>query len=149
MYQKHNKITDSTLFDKLIDDAPEVTFEKEIKHLYTIEEFEQSIKNDLSNLLNTRVATLWNIYSTSAPTPYSYGINISEAISGENIFDVAALEEQIEKIIKLFEPRLLSPRVHINNIDPLPATLLLNIEANIMIKKQRVKISFPLVIKND
>lgn len=149
MYQQNNKIAHTTLFDKLIDEDPELPFEKEIKHLYTIEELAQSIKEDLSKLLNTRVPTLWNIYSSKVPTPYSYGINIFEAISSDNIFDLSDLEEQIEKIIKLFEPRLISPHVHINNLGPSPSTLLIIIDANIMIKKQRVKLSFPLVIQND
>ncbi|MDR1333993.1 MAG: type VI secretion system baseplate subunit TssE [Holosporaceae bacterium] len=132
------------LFEKLTDEAPEAQFEKVPRRFPTLEEVQNSIREDLTRLLNTRIAILWK--NRKDLTPFSYGVNITAPTSAENVFEIQELENSIDKIIKLFEPRLKDVKSKIVRFGNDPRSLFVNINATTEFENQRTPLSFPVVI---
>jgi type VI secretion system lysozyme-like protein len=134
------------LFEKLIDNDPEVLFEKVPKQLANLAELEDLIRLDLSRLLNTRISIFWKNYSSKIAIPFAYGVNITAPASAENVFEIQEIEAHVDEIIKQFEPRLIGARSHVINLGKDPSSLFMNIEATIEIENRRTPLSFPVVI---
>ncbi|MDR3186947.1 MAG: type VI secretion system baseplate subunit TssE [Holosporaceae bacterium] len=132
------------LFEKLTDEAPETPFEKTPRRFPTLEEVQNSVREDLARLLNTRIAILWK--NQKDLTPFSYGVNITAPTSAENVFEIQELENSIDKTIKLFEPRLRDVKSKIVGFGNDPRSLFVNIEATVEFENQRTPLSFPMVI---
>ncbi|MDR1335103.1 MAG: GPW/gp25 family protein, partial [Holosporaceae bacterium] len=130
----HNKIA---LFKKLIDEDISVTFEKNPKRLCTSNELRESIVEDLSMLLNTRVASFWNECSAKNkeyPIPFSYGTNVTDAIFSENVFDMQEVELRIDDAIRRFEPRLMDAKSSIVSYSQDFSTVFINIDAVMIVE---------------
>lgn len=135
------------LFEKLIDEDPEIPFEKNPKHFSSLVELQSSIIEDLSRLLNTRIAIFWKNYSyKNLSIPFTYGINITGDISSENSFAMQELEAAIEKVIAQFEPRLIDAKAHVQGIGSDPSFLFINIDAIVITENRRIPLSFPVVL---
>ena len=135
------------LFEKLVDEDTEVPFEKTPKRFSSLIELQSSIIEDLSRLLNTRIAIFWkNRADKSLYTPFSYGINITSDISAENVFAMQELEARIEKVIAQFEPRLMNAKAHVQGTGSDPSFLFVNIDAIVIVENRRVPLSFPVVL---
>lgn len=134
------------LFEKLVDEDIEIAFEKQPKRFSSLAELQSSIIEDLSRLLNTRIAIFWkNCADKSLSTPFSYGINITSDISTENVFAMQELETRLEKVIAQFEPRLINAKAHIQGTGNDPSFLLINIDAMVILENRRIPLSFPVV----
>ncbi|MDR1375785.1 MAG: type VI secretion system baseplate subunit TssE [Holosporaceae bacterium] len=132
------------LFEKLTDKDPETLFEKNSRRLLTLDELQNSIREDLMRLLNTRIAILWK--NRKDLSPFSYGINITAPTSAENVFETQELENNIDKIIKQFEPRLGNVKSKVVGVGNDPRSLFVSIDATVEFENQKAQLSFPVVI---
>jgi type VI secretion system lysozyme-like protein len=143
----HNTVT---LFRKLIDEDTSITFEKNPKSLCSNDELRESIIEDLSMLLNTRVASFWMEYvdkNKQCAVPFSYGATITEAVFSENAFDMREVEQRIDDAIRRFEPRLMDPKSTIINYSKDFSTVFVNIDAVLVAENRKMQLSFPIVLE--
>lgn len=136
----------SPLFEKLLDENPEIPFEKVPKNLQSFEEFQESVIRDISRLLNTRVPTFFKNYmARNYLNPFNYGIDLNANIFTEDALDMRAVEIRIEKALIMFEPRLKNPKVQVLKADNAPESFLVSIDATVRIGERRVPVSFPVI----
>ncbi|MDR1983101.1 MAG: type VI secretion system baseplate subunit TssE [Holosporaceae bacterium] len=136
----------ASLFEKLTDENLEEQFEQSPKRFATFNELQNSILNDLSRLLNTRVSNVWKNSADKITAPYSYGINITAPTSAENIFEIQALESKIDAVIRQFEPRLIDAKSHVIGIGNDPSSVLVNIDAMTILENRKTPLSFPIAV---
>lgn len=141
------KIAALPIFDRLVDENTKESFEIEVKRFVSLEELKQSISNDLTKLLNTRISPFWVEYSKKMMIPYSYGINSTAPSSVETVFEIQDLEHRIRHVITVFEPRLTNVSVHIISVGVNPGTASIQIDSDIFDGKKRVPLSFPIVME--
>ena len=141
------KLSITPLFEKLLDEDTEIPFEKVPNAFMTFEELQKSIMDDVSRLLNTRISVFWKDYAQkNQMTPFSYGVDITAAISTENVVEMRELEVRIENALKTFEPRLIEPKVYVQGVGNDPSSLFINIDALVEMENRRVPLSFPVVL---
>lgn len=104
-----------SVLDRLLDDEPKSRVEAPLTHSRSLAQLKVAIRRDLENLLNTRC--------THEPPPesrpeslrsvYIYGVpDITEI--GENfLYEKDRLLAEIERAVRLFEPRLSAVKVSI------------------------------------
>ena len=136
----------ASLFDRLTDENPDTLYEESPKRFIGISDLQESILNDLSKLLNTKVALLWQNYICNTPVPFSYGVNATCIISAENIFEIQLLESRINNVIEQFEPRLSNVSSHVVSTGIDPGTVFINIDADLIYNNRRTPLSFPVVL---
>ncbi|MDR2157828.1 MAG: type VI secretion system baseplate subunit TssE [Holosporaceae bacterium] len=132
------------LFEKLIDENSEEPFEKNPKRFHTLKESQNSILQDLSRLLNTRVASFIKDYPDKIP--YSYGINVTAPTSAESVFEIQELESRINGVIKQFEPRLINANAKVTGVGNDSSVVFVNIDATAIIENRKIPLSFPIVV---
>ena len=134
------------IFDRLVDENLEEPFEKIAKKYVSENELKESIMNDLSLLLNTRVSPFWREYEDKISMPYIYGADITAPNSVETVFEIQALESKVKRVIDLFEPRLSNTQVHFTSLGANPGSACVQINADVLINQQRVPLTFPIVV---
>ncbi|MDR1362363.1 MAG: type VI secretion system baseplate subunit TssE [Holosporaceae bacterium] len=137
------------LFERLVDEDTEVPFEKMPRRFSSTAEIQESIRQDLSRLLNTRVSVFWKEYcdKNRSPLPFAYGVNVTDcSMSAESVFELQELEKRIDNIIALFEPRILNAKSSIVRPGDDHTSLYINIDATVMIENRRTFLSFPVVM---
>ncbi|MDR2646288.1 MAG: type VI secretion system baseplate subunit TssE [Holosporaceae bacterium] len=134
----------TTLFEKLIDENPEESYEKKFNGFSTVNHMQDSILKDLSYLLNTRVSSLWKRIGNKVP--YSYGVNITAPSSAENVFEIQELESKINDAIEQFEPRLINAKSQVINFGNDSSCIFVNIEAQVIFENRKVPLSFPIIL---
>ena len=139
-------VVTAPLFERLIDEELEVPFEKTPKRYLPLSEMQEAILQDLSRLLNTRVAIFWQNYVSKITVPYAYGVNATCIVSAENVFEIQELESRIDKVIKEFEPRLINARTHVVGTGTDPSTLFINIDAEVIFEGHKTPLTFPVVV---
>lgn len=144
------KISRSPLFEKLIDENPQESFEETPQNLQSLEELQESIKEDLSRLLNTRLPFFWRDLENqkNSPIPFMYGVNLTSAIFTEDTVEIREVEARIERALRAFESRLIDPRVKLQKLDNAPESLFAHIDAVVEIADRRIPMSFPITINN-
>ncbi|MDR3155502.1 MAG: GPW/gp25 family protein [Holosporaceae bacterium] len=143
----HNKIA---LFRKLIDEDTSITFEKNPKRLCTTSELQESIVEDLSMLLNTRVASFWKECTDrnkECTVPFAYGTNVTDTVFSENAFDMKEVELCIDDAIRRFEPRLIDAKSSIVSYSQDFSTVFINIDAVMITENHKTQLSFPVVLE--
>ena len=141
------KISALPLFDRLVDENIEESFELEAKHYIELDELQESIAQDLTRLLNTRISPFWVDYSKTMKIPFSYGINSTAPSSAETVFEVQDLEGRVRHVIAEFEPRLTNVQVHVVSMGVDPGKACLQIDADVAGGDKRVPLSFPVVME--
>lgn len=108
-----------SVLDRLLDEEPKSKVEVALTHSKSLAVLKVAIRRDLENLLNTR-CTPQPPPETSVETRrsmYNYGVPDITEIGQNFLYDRDSLLSEIEKAVRLFEPRLASARVAV-----LPAT---------------------------
>lgn len=139
-------IANAALFDKLADLDMEVPFEKNPKNSYSLIELQNSIIEDLTRLLNTRINMIFCNCAQHLANPFLYGIDLSSAFCTDNIFDMQEIESRINKVIKQFEPRLIDPQSHVSSISNGSGIIFLTIDAIVILEHRHIQLSFPIVL---
>jgi len=101
-----------SVLDRLIDDDPKRSEELPLTRSQSLRELKSSVCRDLEWLFNSR-------QSMDAPDTskqvrnslYAYGLPDISSLSVSNIRDRKRLSQILEEAVRLFEPRILNPRV--------------------------------------
>ena len=139
----------ASLLDRLIDDRPDQPQDRPQTASESVSRLRASVQRDVEALLNARrpwrsVATAWPLLRTS---PLHYGIADFTAGAFNDSAEREVLRADIEEAIRRFEPRLTQIEVQLGeNVSPLRATLLLRIDALLLINPQPQAISFDTLI---
>lgn len=141
------KIAALPIFDRLVDENIEESFEMEAKRYISLEELKESIAEDLSRLLNTRISPFWVDYSKKMMIPFSYGINSTAPSYAETVFEIQDLEGRIRRVISEFEPRLANVQVHVLSLGADPGKACVQIDADFSDGDKRIPLSFPIVME--
>lgn len=121
-----------SLFDRLIDEEPEVTREPAATYHQVLREFRKAVRRDLENLLNTRQRALsWPAdMGRLDRSLVNYGL---PDFTGKNLAkkeSQAQFLRSIERIIQQCEPRFKTVKVTaVERADPLDRTLRFRIDA--------------------
>lgn len=137
------------LFDRLVDDTPDIIEDNGSPSLITKQELKESVFKELSSLLNTRCVLSKKLQKEVLPLsyglPYLFGLQEEEDMTNPILQRKWAL--QLEKIITYFEPRLVNPKVKVQSFGPRKQNLEITIEGYLLAYKEREKVSFPLNIE--
>src|SRR5262249_47535613 len=104
-----------SVLDRLLDDEPKSRVEAPLTHSKSLTQLKTAIRRDLENLLNTRRTTDF-IPDSSVQTPrsmYTYGVPDITEIGQNFLYEKARLLAEIERAVRLFEPRLEGVKVSI------------------------------------
>lgn len=138
------------LLDRLLDDRPDQAEDREIKVPDAADRLRVAVRRDLEALLNAR-RRRWPLPATTpelAVSPLGYGI--PDATSGSYALPERreALAEEVERMIRRFEPRLLSVKVVLHDSGgELERTLRLRVDAVLRAEPDPEPISFETLIE--
>lgn len=138
------------LLDRLMDDRPDIQEEAPLKAADAMDRLRVAVRRDLEALLNAR-RRRWPLPVTTpelAISPLGYGI--PDATSGSYALPErrAALAEEVERMIRRFEPRLLSVKVVLRDGGgELDRTLRLRVDAVLRAEPVPEPISFETLIE--
>ena len=141
------KVSVLPLFDRLIDENPDASFEVSARRFISFDELKESITKDLTLLLNTKISPFWVDYSKTMKIPFSYGINSTAPSSAETVFEIQDLENRIKQVISTFEPRLKNVQVQILTMGVTPGKADVQIDADVAAGSLRVPLSFSIVME--
>lgn len=136
----------SSLLDKLRDEAPENKTEKDYVKRVNLNFLRQSIKVDLENLLNTKVC--WqNVdvkrYPELASSSLNYGLPDFVCMNMVSDNGKSELVGTIEKVIKRYESRFKHVKATIlDNKDKTDRTMRLKIDVILMVDDYSEKMTF-------
>jgi type VI secretion system protein ImpF len=105
-------VTPSVL-DRLLDDEPKSKTEGPLTHSKSLAQLKVAIRRDLENLLNTR-CTPQPLPESSLETRrsmYNYGVPDITEIGQNFLYEKDRLLSEIEKAVRIFEPRLVGAKV--------------------------------------
>lgn len=104
-----------SLLDRLTDDEPDKKHESREKRVITISRLKELVQRDLAWLFNS-VAAAANInledYPEVQTSTINYGIPDLSGVSAASL-NTKALEREIVKCIKRFEPRIIPRSLHV------------------------------------
>jgi len=136
------------LFDRLVDWQP--TLPSEAPPLRTLgrRELKESVRRELTYLLNTRVSLPAHRLRARERSVIDYGIPDFSMLSARSHEDRLQLAEIIRAAIVAYEPRLTDVRVR---LDPVPgddASLTGRIEAALVVDRVTEPLSFATILHN-
>jgi len=102
-----------SVLDRLLDDEPKSKVEGPLTHSRSLAMLKVAIRRDLENLLNTR-CTPDPIPESSVETrrsTYNYGVPDITEIGQNFLYEKDRLLSEIERAVRVFEPRLDSVKV--------------------------------------
>ncbi len=138
------------LLDRLMDDRPDQQQEPPMKPAEAMEALRTAVRRDLEALLNAR-RRRWPLPSTTpelALSPLGYGI--PDVTSGSYALPERreALAEEVERMIRRFEPRLLSVKIELREAgEELDRTLRLRVDAVLRAEPVPEPITFETLIE--
>ncbi len=97
-----------SVLDRLLDDEPKSKVEGPLTHSKSLAQLKTAIRRDLENLLNTR-CTPEPLPETRVETRrsmYNYGVPDITEIGQNFLYEKDRLLAEIERAVRLFEPRL-------------------------------------------
>ncbi len=134
------------LFDRLVDVRPHEPVEVHPRRWFTEQEFADSIRDELTRLLNTRTDIARERWERGPLTVVDYGIpDFTGWFKGSDA-DMRRLADDIRRAILAFEPRLQEPDVAVDRSYPQDSTVYLSIRGHIRIGKERIPVAFPIAV---
>jgi len=104
-----------SVLDRLLDIEPKSKIESPLTHSKSLAQLKLAVRRDLENLLNTR-CTPDPLPETSVETQrssYNYGVPDITEITQNFLYEKNRLLGEIEKAVRVFEPRLDGAKVAI------------------------------------
>ena len=133
------------LFDRLSVATTEGSFEAKPLRYYSIEEVQNSVAKEVSDLLNTRRSAS-SFDADIAASTIAYGIGDYAGFSFKSARDLRYIAQDIEKAIKRFEPRLLNVAVEIPLEQQVNGEPVVKIDAKLCLDKVTHQFSFEIAI---
>jgi type VI secretion system lysozyme-like protein len=122
--------------------------------LLTEEEVIKSVGRELSKLLNTRLRTEQTVTKIDDDTEEDlgssyalsdfFGLTDFSSFSLGDSRSIRFLEEQIQSVCAVYEPRLLNPKVTLNEGEKKAESLSLAISGQVMLGEKTIEVSFPI-----
>lgn len=140
----------SSILDRLMDDRPDQELDRPRRLSETVSDLRDAIHRDVEALLNARRPwrSVWTAWPALQTSPAAYGISDFTAGALGDEAAREALRAEIEAAICRFEPRLASVRVQLSTPDaPLSATLVLRIDAMLLVEPQPEPVSFDTIVE--
>ncbi len=140
-----------SLLDRLTDGNPENHRDERVSSWQQGRNFQESLRRDLSALLNTRRPELpfdssWEHCSNSV---LAYGIPDFTAYNLTNEHEQELVRRSIERAIRLFEPRLGRVSVTMLKPDPLQPVLRYQITCVLRVLGEADAVTFDVVLPRD
>jgi type VI secretion system protein ImpF len=142
------RITPSIL-DRLLDNDPQSTREAPRSQAQSLAELKRSVKRDLEWLLNTRhngieiPESLEELNESVAV----YGLPDLTSLSVKNPDEQNRLAKAVETALRVFEPRFINVRVHLEPVQNTDRQLRFRIEAHLDIEPVPEPVSFDTVLQ--
>jgi len=139
------------LFDRLVDDDPEIVTELPPKRYYNRFELIQSIKREVEGILNTRATAKrvnhedFSEDDLNSGLPEMFGLGDFSQYDGANETDWERIEELCEQAITRYEPRIKNVTVSVTAFDQKAQSLNITIHADFAIKEFQGELTFPTV----
>lgn len=130
---KKKKLRPSIL-DRLLDDAPHNASEIDPGHHQQLKQLRNSVRRDLENLMNTRFRIVQppEEFRQVDASLLNYGLPDLATVNISDLEKRKAFTRQLEKIIKMFEPRFKDVKVsYLDNKDQKDRTLRFRIDATL------------------
>jgi type VI secretion system protein ImpF len=134
------------LFDRLLDDGPEVRQPVSPHRALDGSGLRESVRKDLVRLLNTRSPLRGRAQELARGTILDYGIPDLSPLSAASEEQRSGLARLIEKVISNFEPRLRNVKVIIQLDKTDPRNLLGIVYANLVTGNIAEPVYFPLAL---
>jgi len=128
---KKHKLRPS-IFDRLMDNQPHIRNEVDTGQDHKLSELRQSVRRDLEHLLNTRyrIVEPGEEFPQVGNSILNYGLPDLATVNISNIEKRKDFTHQLEKILKIFEPRFKEVKVaYVENKDQKDRTLRFRIDA--------------------
>lgn len=110
--------------------------------------YRESLKRDMEWLLNTRqpVIPALESYPATAASVLNFGLPDIRGFDGSAGKEQNALTTALEKCIRIFEPRIIRPRVYLTRSDLLNRSLRFHIEGQIRYENMDEEIKFDTLL---
>ena len=134
------------LFDRLIDDEPQVSREVRVRNMLGPVGLRDSIRAEIMRLIDTRRAISVEA-ALAEPGPLTvldYGIADITSLMPDNIDDRRLIRLALEKAIAAFEPRLARPNVQVELRSGHPGCLRLEITGMMRVGNVMEPVAFPI-----
>lgn len=141
-------------FNRLIDDDLDTLSEHPKKILLNRAQVLESIVNEVSRLLNTRLSSTAKIYSIyreqdyGLGLPWMYGIPDFTSIDPTDKTQWIRISELFEHAINYFEPRLQKVKVSLDHFDGQNQRLYVSIRGQVVMKEFQQPVAFGIEINN-
>ncbi len=138
-----------SVLDRLIDDHPEMERDRPLSATDALTVLRRAVRRDLEALLNARrrFAAIPKAYPELASSSFAFGLPDYTSGAMNDPTQREALRREIERCIRLFEPRLVQVSVAlVPRADDLDATLQLRIDALLHADPAPEQISFDTIV---
>jgi type VI secretion system protein ImpF len=138
-----------SVLDRLLDEAPEMERDRPLSGTDALNVLRRAVRRDLEGLLNARrrLASIPKAFTELHNSSLSFGLPDYTAGAMNESGAREALRREIERCIKLFEPRLVQVNVSlVPRKDDLDTTLQLRIEALLHADPAPEPISFDTIV---
>jgi type VI secretion system protein ImpF len=138
-----------SILDRLLDDAPEMERDRPLSATEALTVLRRAVRRDLEALLNARrrLFTIPRAYPELLASSFAFGLPDYTAGAMNELAAREVLRREIERCIKLFEPRLVNVAVSlVPRKDELDTTLQLRIEALLHADPAPEPISFDTIV---
>lgn len=134
------------LLERLVDEDISTSREQQPLRTLDVESLRESVRRELSRLLNTRCPPVEREGALQQRTTVNYGIPDFSPLSASNAGDMAKLAAGVEAAIQAFEPRLNSPRVTMRQVQGSPSRAEGVIQGHLVIETVKEPVSFQLAL---
>ncbi|MBK7992307.1 MAG: type VI secretion system baseplate subunit TssE [Blastocatellia bacterium] len=139
-----------SVIDRLLDDEPELTQEALASRSRSLQQFKQAVKRDLEWLLNTRqTLKISDELKELSHSIANYGLPDLSNVNVKSVNEQHKLEQLLEKIIKIFEPRLEDTLVKLEPVLENEPALHFRIDAKLKVEPAPELVSFDTVLRLD
>ncbi len=139
-----------SVIDRLLDDEPEVAQEPLASRSRSLQQFKQAVKRDLEWLLNTRqTLKIPDELKELNHSIANYGLPDLSNVNVKSVNEQHNLEKLLEKIIKIFEPRLEDTLVKLEPVLENEPALHFRIDARLKVEPAPEPVSFDTVLRLD
>jgi len=139
------------LFDRLVDEEPEVMTEQPPKRYYNRVELIRSIEREVNRILNTRATVKRGEYDDfledglNFGLPEMFGLGDFSQYDATNEGEWTRIEELCEQAIMRYEPRIQNVTATVTAFDKKTQSLSMTIHADFAIKEFQGELTFPTV----
>lgn len=147
---EHDVRTTPSVLDRLIDDSPGESQERQLDWHEQIRALKQSVGRDLEALLNTRQERIGELpegYTEAEHSIVAYGLPDFSSLDLSSPADCSKVRRAIEKAIERFEPRLDKVSVFMDDPKNVDRGLHFRIEGVLQVEPTPEPVTFDAVLQ--